>query len=212
MDAYSIVIICILLIIIYHNYSSDIDAFINRGRICNNIDGRCYPVFMQFESTMSASEMLAYLNTFAITLMRHLRKKFLWDGAGTYEDKHMVENLLANYNPDAIVENNPASDVNTSYVEDKGRVFALCLREKVSGKNAIHNKNILEFVTMHEMAHMASDTIGHEEAEFWINFKKIMIAAVETNMHIPIDYSKYNINYCSLVVNYSPYYDNNLPV
>ena len=210
MDACSVVIICILLIAIYYNYSSDIDAFINRKRICNNIDGRCYQVFMQFESTMSASEMLAYLNTFAITLMRHMRKKFLWDGAGTHADRHMVENLLANYNPDAIVENNPASDINTSYVEDKGRVFALCLREKVSGKNAIHNKNILEFVTMHEMAHMASDAIGHEDAEFWINFKKIMIAAVETNMHTPIDYSKYNINYCSLVVNYSPYYDNDL--
>jgi hypothetical protein len=119
----------------------------------------------------------------------------------------MIENLLFNYNPDAIVENNPSSDVNTSYVEDKGKVFALCLREKVSGKNAIHNKNILEFVTMHEMAHMASDTVGHEDPEFWINFKKLMIAAVELGIHTPIDYSKYPINYCSLVVNYSPYYD-----
>ena len=210
MDSYSLVIICILCIFIYYNYSDELDSFMNRKRLCNSIDDRCYPVYMQFESTMSASEMLAYLNTFAIRLMRHIRQKFLWDRKGNSSDVHMAENLLLNYNPDAIVENNPISDVNTSYVEDKGKVFALCLREKLSGKNAIHNKNILEFVVMHEMAHMASDSIGHEEAEFWVNFKKLMIAAVEINIHTPIDYSKYPINYCSLEVNYSPYYDDNL--
>ena len=175
MDSYSVVVISILFIIIYYNYSNEIDAFINRRGICNSVDNRCYLVFTQFESTMSASEMLAYLNMFAIKIMRHIRKKFLWDRIGNSADVHMAENLLSNYNPDSIIENNPNSDVNTSYVEDKGKVFAICLREKLSGNNAIHNKNILEFVVMHEMAHMASDMIGHEESEFWINFKKIIL-------------------------------------
>jgi hypothetical protein len=75
--------------------------------------------------------MLAYLNLFAIKLMRHLRQKYLWNNSNvSFADQRMVKNLLLNYNPDSIVENNPNSNVNTSYIEDKGKVFAMCLREK----------------------------------------------------------------------------------
>jgi hypothetical protein len=160
---------------------------------------------------MSASEMLAYLNNYCIVLMRHMRKKYLWDKKGTKQHANMTKLLLDNYVSENIIENAPTSTVNTSYVEDKGKVFAICLREKKSGKNLIHNKNILEFVVMHEMAHMASIAQGHEDMEFWLNFKILIKNAKEIGIHEPIDYKQYPVNYCSLEVNYSPYYDDEIP-
>ncbi len=207
------IVILIILCILFYYFKPELDAFINRSPVCNDIDNRCYPVFEHFENSLSASEMLAYLNLFAIKLMRHLRKKYLWNpnkNAVSLADQRMVKNLLLNYNPDSIVENNPPSSVNTSYIEDKGKVFAMCLREKKSGKNIIHNKNILEFVLMHEMAHLASDMIGHEGNEFWLNFKKLVQNAEECGIHTPVNYEITPVNYCSLSVNYNPYYDNNL--
>ena len=43
--------------------------------------------------------------------------------------------LLKNYNPNNLKENVPMSKINTSYVEDKGKIFAVCLREKFSGND-----------------------------------------------------------------------------
>jgi hypothetical protein len=205
------VFILILICLIFYYFKSDIDSFINRSAVCNGVDSRCYPVFEHFEDPISASEMLAYLNLFAIKLMRHLRQKYLWNNSNvSFADQRMVKNLLLNYNPDSIVENNPNSNVNTSYIEDKGKVFAMCLREKKSGKNIIHSKNTLEFVLMHEMSHLASDMIGHEGTEFWLNFKKLIQNAEECGIHTPVNYELSPVNYCSLDVNYNPYFDQNL--
>lgn len=201
--------VCILLSMYY---LSNIDGFTSRQRICNEIDGRCYPVVSKFENTMSASEMLAYLNDFCIKLMRYMRTKYLWNQQGSLHHANMTKRLLQNYVSENIIENAPNSTVNTSYVEDKGKVFAICLREKKSGKNLLHDKNILEFVVMHEMAHMASIAHGHEDMEFWTNFKILLQNAKEAKLHEPVNYANKSVNYCSLDVDYNPYFDDEVPV
>lgn len=205
-----IILLLVLGILLIYFYSDTIESFTSK-RICNNIDGRCYPIVAKFSNVVDSSEMLAYLNDFCITLMRHMRKKYLWEQNGSIHHRDMTKMLLENYNPDNIIENNPTDKTLTSYVEDKGKVFAVCLREKKSGKNIIHNKNILEFVVMHEMAHLASIAIGHDDLEFWSNFKILIQNAEEIGIHTPIDYSKNVVNYCSLDVDYSPYYDETIP-
>lgn len=201
-----LIAIAVVLVIL----TTSTESFTSRRNICNDYDGRCYPIVSGFEDTMSASKMLAYLNEFAIKIMRHMRQKYLWDKQGSVYHANMTKRLLKNYVSENIIENAPNSTVNTSYVEDKGKVFAVCLREKLSGKNRLHDKNILEFVVMHEMAHLASLSHGHDDVEFWINFKIIMENAVEMGIHTPVDYSETPVNYCKLDVNYSPYYDRDL--
>jgi hypothetical protein len=188
-----------------------LEAFVTKKKVCNNIDGRCYPVVTKFENTMDGSEMLAYLNDFSIKLMRHMRRKYLWEKRGSVHHRNMTKMLLDNYNPDNIVENNPTDKTLTSYVEDKGKVFAVCLREKESGTNIIHDKNILEFVVLHEMSHLASEAIGHDDMEFWINFKILIQNAEELGIHTPVNYAKTPVTYCSLHVDYNPYYDKDTP-
>ena len=208
MSKSNIYVLIILLLIIYVSYDK-VDRFINSRKVCNDIDKRCYSVSTLYQNTEKASKLLAQLNKFCIEFMRYVREKYIWNKSNNLEAVSRVEYLLSNYNPDGIIENVPDSYNSTSFVDDKGRVFAICLREKMSGKNEFHDINDLKFVLLHEMAHMATKEIGHD-LPFWINFKFLLKEAVAAGMYKPHDYEKSPMNYCSLPVNYNPYYDNNL--
>lgn len=210
-DDYTIILLLLLFLFIYQY--DNLETMVTRKSVCNNIDNRCYSIVGKYkkETFTDASELLAYLNHFCIKMIRHLRTKYLWKKEGSAYRRDMIAFLLSNYNPDNIIENAPATSENTSYVEDKGKIFAICLREKASGKNNFHDKHILEFVVLHEMAHMATRGMGHDPpVPFWLNFKILLQEAKSIGLHNPVDYSKYPDVYCSLPLNYNPYFDNTL--
>ena len=64
-----------------------------------------------------------------------------------------------------IYENDPNSDL-TSYSVNKGEELAFCLKSKRTGN--LHDINLLMYVCLHEMAHIACPEIGHGDL-----FKKI---------------------------------------
>jgi hypothetical protein len=206
-----VIFICAL-IVVYIICLINIGNFSTVKRVCNELDKRCYRIIKKYDTNThtTASEKLAYLNKFCIKLIKHLRNKYLWRGEGSNYRKEMVAFLLYNYNPDNIIENAPSTSVNTSYVEDKGRVFAICLREKESGLDKFHENNILEYVAMHEIAHMATEDMGHGDI-FWANFRIIINEAKNIGLHSPIDYRKEPTIYCSLKISYNPYFDDTLP-
>ena len=205
-DLAGIAIVCtVIFILLCHST----DAFTSRQKVCNSIDNRCYSTVEKYDNPHNASEMLAKLNQFNISLLRHLRRKYIFDGHGPAA-RPLVSYLLHNYNPDNIIENAPMGQTNTSYVDDKGKVFAVCLREKESGNHTLHQQELLEFVVMHEMAHLTLADYGHS-TEFWRNFKFLLTEAREAGIHMPQDYARYPVVYCSVTVDYSPYYDDTLP-
>lgn len=211
---YKYIVPVLVILIAYILLQSNSDYFTSRQKVCNSVDGRCYLIVSNFDNSTyeQASDTLAKLNMFSIELMRSLREKYLWNRLGSPRRQKMVEYLLENYSPDSIIENNPDSDVNTSYVEDKGRIYAICLREKESGNNNIHDLNILKFVVMHEMSHMGSVTTGHEDPEFWINFKILLDESSKLGLYTPVNYEKYPVYYCSLKVDYNPLFDDQVPL
>jgi len=206
--AFYIVVILLLLMILFDN---EIEDFKTRKRVCTD-DSRCYKVIEKFDNNKEAAELLSYVNKFTIELIRHMRKKYLWDGHDSMQHRKLTENLIKHYNPDSIIENNPKGNINTSYVEDKGKIIAICLREKNSGKNMFHDKNIIEYVVMHELSHIGSDVIGHDDLEFWINFKILIKNATEIGLHKPVNYQYNPVIYCSLRVDYNPFFDSEVPV
>jgi hypothetical protein len=198
-------LLVVVVLLVYYNYEN-ICNLITLRKTCNEVDGRCYKIVNKYEDPIGASETLAHLNLFALKLMKHLRNKYIWERHGSPYERGIVEFLLHNYNPDNIIENDPVSDVNTSYVEDKGKVFAVCLREKQTGNNNLHDQSILQFVKLHEMAHLATREIGHGPT-FWKNFKFLINEAVYIGLHSPSNYMDSPINYCSLNINHNPYFD-----
>lgn len=75
-----------------------------------------------------------------------------------------IHRLLKNYNSDALSENTPDSAY-TSYSENKGQKIVFCMRSKPG--DVLMDLNTMMFVGIHELAHLMSKSIGHNQ-EFWI--------------------------------------------
>jgi len=98
-----------------------------------------------------------------------------------------------------IYETDPESNL-TSYSVNKGEEISFCLRSKKSGK--LHDINLLMYVAIHEMAHIACPEIGHGEL-----FKKIFRKLTEESINIGI-YKKVNFSespeeYCGMILSSS---------
>jgi hypothetical protein len=151
-----------------------------------------------------AADMLAKLNRANVAVIKYMKQKY----KGTRYESH-VDRLAQKYNPDALGEHIPIGKKNTSYVSGKGRKVRFCLRPDTN-RDIIHDWNILMFVSLHEISHIMNITVGHD-VNFWSTFKFILKNAVEIGIYSPVDYGKYNVRYCNLVVTYSPMYDKSLP-
>lgn len=204
------VIIIGIIVLLYYMYNNTKEYF-NTSKVCNRKDKRCYKVSNDYEDSDEASDILGELNVFANELMRNLRRKYVFGNQGSEYRISMVKYLLHNYNPDNILENVPKTIHNTSYVQNKGEKFGMCLREREEGTHDFHDLHLLQFVMLHEMAHLASFGYQHGE-EFWRNFKILLIEANEIGIHTPVDYSTNPINYCGLHVDYNVFFDETVDV
>ena len=90
----------------------------------------------------------------------------------TYPDRENVQRLVANFNPNKVMETLPTSEF-TAYSEDKGKKLAFCLR-KYKDKMTLIDVNTLSFVAIHELGHLMTESIGHKD-EFWNNYKTKII-------------------------------------
>jgi hypothetical protein len=104
------------------------------------------------------------------------------------EYKEYIEQLEKNFtlNRTVIYETDPESNL-TSYSVNKGEELAVCLKSKKTGK--LHEKNLIMYVIIHEMAHFACPKIGHGEL-----FKKIFRMFTQEAIKIGI-YKKENFEY-----------------
>lgn len=112
--------------------------------------------------------------------------------------------LVDNFNPKKISETLPTSEL-TAFSENKGEKMAFCLNQTKNGTKLI-DLNTLTFVALHELSHVATESIGHKQ-DFWQNFKWILQNAKEAGIYSPVDYKKYSQEYCSMIINDNPYYD-----
>jgi len=85
----------------------------------------------------------------------------------------------------------------TSYTVNKGDTIALCLRSKKNGE--IHDINLIMYVVLHELAHVACPEVDHTEL-----FKKIFIFFIKIAVMLDIYENKnYQINpheYCGIII------------
>tara|TARA_A100001015_G_scaffold266410_1_gene315613 strand:+ start:1409 stop:1945 length:537 start_codon:yes stop_codon:yes gene_type:complete len=165
--------------------------------IISSVDGNRYCVRERAKLEMAADH-LANVTANMTKLVKYCDKK--------YPDKDNIRRLVKGYNPKKIYEILPTSEY-TAYSENKGEKLAFCLEtEKESGKGYFVDLNTLTYVAIHELSHIASKTIGHND-EFWDNFKFLLINAEEIDIYKPIDYKKKPVKYCGTTIHDNPYYD-----
>jgi len=59
------------------------------------------------------------------------------------------------------------------------------------------------FVAIHEIAHLMTKSIGHNE-EFWGNMRFLLKESIEMNIYVKEDYYNNPVDYCGTVINDSP--------
>ena len=126
-------------------------------------------------------------------------KSYLYANRDNFQDlKDYIKQLHRNLNKDRtlIYENDPKSDL-TSFSVNKGEEIAFCLKSKKTGE--IHDANLIMYVALHEMAHIACPEIGHGEL-FKKIFKFLTEQAIELGIYKYDDYDSKPVEYCGMML------------
>jgi len=144
-----------------------------------------------------AVELLSKITEKSKTLVEKLKEK--------YPNKENIKRLVNGFNPDTIKETLPNSK-HTAYTENKKNMYFCLNTKKDNVESELIDEHTLMFVTIHEMAHICTKSIGHK-SEFWENFRFLLEEAKIFGIHEPIDYSKEPVEYCSTKINDNPYFE-----
>ena len=198
MRKYDILGYCIILLIVgvsLYMYYFKSDEF-QLKCIVSTVDGNKYCV-REREKLQDAADILAKTTEKCKALVQYVGEK--------YPDKPNVQRLVTGFNPKKIMETLPTSEF-TAYSENKGEKLSLCLNRTRKGEDHMIDDHTLMFVAIHELSHIATESIGHK-TEFWENFKFLLENAKDAGIHTPIDYKENPTEYCGMSIRDNPYYD-----
>jgi hypothetical protein len=200
-------------------------------------DGRRYYILNDKPNRETAGKLIAELNEFMVNFIIALKHKYLYNERTCFTEPEFkpdnefvpydkscgVDNpltdfriravfiLVTRYRPNSLEENQPTSPKDTSWAEGKGDRVALCLREQASGKYEFIDKELIKFVAIHELTHIAANTLDHPYY-FWKVFKFLLVEAKQLMGYKLVDYQHNPVNYCSMNVTYNPVYDANIDI
>ena len=189
------ILVIVLLLYLCIQIYKDSDYF-HLKCIISDVDGKKYCV-RERNKLHLAADKLAKTNQNLKKLVNHCKNK--------YKTRENVKRLVEGFNPSKIVETLPTSEF-TAYSENKGEKLAFCLNKNKNGKGGLIDLNTLMYVAIHEIAHIATLSVGHTD-EFWKNFKFLLQEAKEIGVYKPEDYKKNPKNYCGMKITDNPYYD-----
>lgn len=161
--------------------------------IKSDIDNKYYLV-RQLPDGQVAANLLSKLRNDLIKFSNNL-----YESRDKYSEyKKYIERLHDRIQTVNIKENNRSNS--TSYTINKGDQMVFCIRSK--NTNKIHDINVIMYVALHEISHIASPEYGHTEL-----FKKIFVFFVDEaskmGIYKKIDYSKIPTEYCGIMISES---------
>lgn len=178
MYLFLIIIFVLIIIIFYKN---------NSVYIRSDIDNKYYLVNDLYDSKQ-ASNLLSYL----YYISNYLIDKILNEDNKTDYDinyyKYVLNIKKKLYN--LKIKESKITDNNTHTV-NKGETIVICLRNKQNFQ--LHDKNILIYVIIHELAHIGCPEIGHTNLFYQIN-KYLLNKAIQYDIYIYENYN--NKEYC----------------
>lgn len=194
-DFFGILVVVLIVALIVKMYSQSEAA--NLKCIMSTKDGKKYCV-RDRKDLPAAVNLLADVKT---------KLEKLVDGLKTsHSDRPDVKRIIESFDSIRIVETLPTSE-HTAYSENKGEKIALCLNssQRVGDKKLI-DPNTLAFVALHELAHVGTESEGHQP-EFWNNFKFLLQQATKMGLYQPVDYKKEPQPYCGDKLTDNPLFD-----
>ena len=191
MDEFIICLIALIIVItLLTKYESFTSELVN---VQSNVDSEKHLV-QNMDDKERAADMLAIIKKKLDFVCKEMKKK--------YPNDERVKRVCSRFNPDSIVESEPNSK-HTSYSVNKGEKIVICMREK-GETNELSDINTITFVALHELAHLMTVAIGHDNDEFWNNFKFILRESVKCGIYKCVNYNKNPQKYCGITVTDNP--------
>jgi len=158
----------------------------------SHIDNKYYLV-RNVNNKMEAANMLARIRQNVITLSDHLfsiKDKF------PEQVNHIIQ--LHNRVNDIIIVESTGDSEYTSYSVNKGEQIVFCIRPKQTG-DKLHDMNLVMYVVLHELSHVACPEFGHTEL-FKKIFSFITQQAILIGMYTKVDFAKDPVDYCGMMI------------
>jgi hypothetical protein len=178
---------------VYDNIVGRIPGLDGKGikklKVRAKFDGKVY-IVRDFDNFQEAAETLAKINADARKLIKYMKE--------TYPDSEYTIELAKNYDGNLSEETPKNLENLTSYTLDKREIIS-CLRTKDS-KNKIHDYNLLLYVFIHEMSHMANARSYGHNADFENAFEFLLKRADELGILKRIDFESNPQNFCGLPI------------
>jgi len=153
----------------------------------SDIDNKEYLVKVN-ENSKEVADKLALMNQKFLKIIEIAQDEFPNDPR--------VEFLKKNYDPTQLSESTK-DEKYTSYSINKEKIlFCLIARDE---NGALIDDNTLTYVGVHELAHLATDEIGHTDT-YWDNFKWLLTIARENGLYLYEDYSINPKPYCGIKI------------
>jgi hypothetical protein len=115
------------------------------------------------------------------------------------EYKSYIENLNRKLDS-VIISENVYDFYYTSYSVNKGEQLVFCMRSrKTNENNKKHDVNLMMYVVLHEISHIACPEYGHTQI-FKDLFKYITQSAIDMGLYTPIDFKHVPTEYCGMMI------------
>jgi predicted metal-dependent hydrolase len=183
-----LIILSTVILVSYLGYTTFLEE--NLEPVKSTIDNKEYMV-QDKKDSQEAANLIAVIRQRLVLLVENLIKTHPSD------DPRIVM-LKDNFNPDSLKEGEDDSGY-TSYSINKGEQIVLCLRNK----DKLVDINTMMFVVLHELAHIATESIGHTP-EFWDNFKWILEESINVGVYQKKDYDRESVEYCGMTITSTP--------
>jgi len=184
-----IIILCIILVIIFLYLKREYNDI---TYVKSDIDDQLYLVRNLPDKQQSAN-LLATIKKNMFKLVHHLNEN---------KDKFKdfipyIEQLNNNIKNVSLMESSENS-IYTSYSVNKGEEIVFCLRSRTN-KNKLHDINLIMYVVLHEISHVACPEYGHGDL-FKKIFAFITTQAIQIGLYTKIDFLTQPTEYCGMMV------------
>jgi hypothetical protein len=172
-------------------YSNDIQY------IQSSFDNNFYLV-QSLPNSSIAANILAKIKFNLNLLLTHLLSNI-----NSFRFSHYSSYILniSNKFHNVVFSENSITSEYTSYSINKGEELKFCLRSKKT-KILYKDFNLLMFVAIHELSHIACPEYNHTPL-FWKIFKFLLFESEIIGIYKKIDFSLYPRNYCGIVISNS---------
>lgn len=154
------------------------------AQVKSKVDDQTY-IVQDLDDKQEAADYLAKLNLVLGGLLDCLSQKFPKD--------ERVELLRRRFDPRNVSEGSSKSGY-TSYSVNKGEKIVVCIRQT---DNKFVDLNDVLYVVIHELAHLATNEIGHTPT-FWKNFSFLLQNAIDCGLYEYRNYQKKPTPYCGI--------------